>query len=312
VERSLIECVPNFSEGRDTRVVDQIVDAIAGTPGVSVLARESDFDHNRSVITFAGTPESVAAGAIRGIEQAVLGIDLTRHEGAHPRIGAVDVVPFVPIAAASLEQCVEIAHAVGRRVWELLRVPVYFYEAAALSPERVRLERVRRRGYHWLRDHVAQHRPDIGDAALHPTAGAIAIGARKLLIAFNANLTTADVRIAESIARKIRASSGGLPALKAIGVYLPSRGLAQVAMNLTDFEQTGLFAAFAAVQNEAVRHGTEIASTEIVGLVPRMALDEAAVQFLKCGNFNENRILENRIEAARNRARTGAENREQS
>jgi glutamate formiminotransferase/glutamate formiminotransferase/formiminotetrahydrofolate cyclodeaminase len=245
----------------------------------------------------------VAAGALRGIEQAVLRIDLTRHEGVHPRIGAVDVVPFVPITDISLEQCVELAHAVGRQVWEQLRVPVYFYEAAALAPERIRLENVRRRGYYWLRDHASEHRPDIGDAALHATAGAIAIGARKFLIAFNVNLTTDDVRIAESIARTIRTSSGGLPALKAIGVHLSSRGLAQVAMNLTDFDQTGLSTAFAAVQDQAARHGTGVASTEIVGLVPRRALDEAAVQILKRGNFDENRILENRIEAAKKRAR---------
>ena len=307
MERGLIECVPNFSEGRDLRVIDQIVSAIAETPAVFLLARESDPDHNRSVITFAGTPQNVAAGALRGIEQAVLSIDLTQHEGVHPRIGAVDVVPFVPIADVSLERCVEIAHGVGRQVWESLRVPVYFYEAAALSVERIRLEKVRRQGYRWLRDHTAEHRPDLGDAALHPTAGAIAIGARKFLIAFNVNLTTPDVRIADSIARKIRTSSGGLPALKAIGVHLPSRGLAQVAMNLTDFDQTGLSAAFTAVETEAARHGTGIESTEIVGLVPRRALDAAAVQILKRGNFDENRILENRIEAARKCAQTGAE-----
>jgi len=306
MERGLIECVPNFSEGRDLRVVDQIVSAIEGTPGVLILARESDPDHNRSVITFAGSAESVAAGALRGIEQAVLRIDLTGHEGVHPRIGAVDVVPFVPVSEATLEQCAGIAHAVGRQVWESLRVPVYFYEAAALSPERVRLEKVRRQGYLWLRSHVAEHRPDVGDAALHATAGAIAIGARKFLIAFNVNLTTPDVGTAESIARTIRASSGGLPALKAIGVPLPSRGLAQVAMNLTDFDQTGLSAAFAAVETEAARHRTAIDSTEIVGLVPRRALDETAIQILKRGNFDENRILENRIEAARKRAETSA------
>lgn len=296
MERPLIECVPNFSEGRDANVVDAIRDAIAGTPGVALLARESDPDHNRSVITFAGAPEAVRAGAVRGIEEAVRRIDLTRHEGVHPRIGAADVVPFVPIAGVNLDECARIAHHAGREVWERLRLPVYFYEAAALRPERRRLENVRRRGFHWLRDHTAEHSPDIGGPELHPTAGAVAIGARKLLIAFNANLTTGDVEIARAIARKIRASSGGLPALKAIGVRLESRGIAQVSMNLTDFEQTGMLDAFSAVQSEAARYGIDIASTEIIGLVPRRALDEATARLIRCENFSMDRILEHRIE----------------
>lgn len=298
MERRLIECVPNFSEGRDTKVVDAIRDAIAGTPGVALLACESDPDHNRSVITFAGAPEAVRAGALRGIEEAVRRINLTRHEGVHPRIGAADVVPFVPIAGVDLEECAGIAHEAGREVWERLRLPVYFYEAAALRPERRRLENVRRRGFWWLRDHTAEHPPDIGGSELHPTAGAVEIGARKLLIAFNANLTTDDVEVARTIARKIRASSGGLPALKAIGVFLRSRGIAQVSMNLTDFEQTGIFEAFSAVQSQAAPHGVDVASTEIIGLAPRRALDETTARLIKCENFSVDRILEHRIETA--------------
>jgi glutamate formiminotransferase len=298
LERPLIECVPNFSEGRDANVVDAIRDAIAGTPGVALLARESDADHNRSVITFAGAPEAVRAGAVRGIEQAVRRIDLTLHQGVHPRIGAADVVPFVPIAGVDLEECAEIAHEAGREVWERLRLPVYFYEAAALRPERRRLENVRRRGFHWLRDHTAEHPPDVGGPELHPTAGAVAIGARKFLIAFNANLTTDDVEVARAIARKIRESSGGLPALKAIGVSLQSRRIAQVSMNLTDFERTGMREAFSAVQSEAARYGVGIASTEIVGLIPRRALDETTARLIKCENFSMDRVLEHRIETA--------------
>ncbi len=298
MERRLIECVPNFSEGRDARVVDAIAGAVAATPGVALLARESDPDHNRSVITFAGPPEAVHAGALRAIAEAVRRIDLTRHEGVHPRIGAADVVPFVPIAGVDLEECARIAHDIGRQAWERLQLPVYFYEAAALRPERRRLENVRRRGFHWLRNHLEEHPPDIGGPSLHPTAGAVAIGARKLLIAFNANLATGDVEIARAIARKIRASSGGLPALKAIGVRLESRGVAQVSMNLTDFDQTGVLQAFSAVQREAARFGVDVASTEIVGLIPRRALDEATARHIKCENFSADRILEQRIEAA--------------
>jgi glutamate formiminotransferase len=298
VARRIVECVPNFSEGRDASAVDAIADAVASTPGAFLLARESDPDHNRSVITFAGTPEGVAAAAVRAIEQAVLRIDLTRHEGVHPRIGAADVVPFVPIEGVTLEECVALAHEVGREVWRLLRVPVYFYEAAALVPERQRLENIRRGGLEYLRRRAEQRPPDIGGPQLHPTAGATIIGARKFLIAFNANLTTADDRIARAIARKIRESSGGLPALKAIGAPLASRGMAQVAMNLTDFETTGMFEAYEAVRKAAAEHGAGVATTEIVGLVPRRAVEQAAARFLSCENLTADRVLEDRLEAA--------------
>ncbi len=293
----IVECVPNFSEGRDPAVVEAIVNAIAGTPGVSVLGYEADHDHNRSVVTFAGAPQPVAIAALRGIAKAVERIDLSKHSGVHPRVGAADVVPFVPVQGVTLDECVRLAHEVGEEVWKLLRVPVYFYEAAARREQYQRLENVRRGGVDWLREHIAERPPDIGVAALHPSAGAVVIGARKFLVAFNINLTTDDVGIARAIARKIRESSGGLPSLKAIGVELQSRGVAQVSMNLTDYEQTGIGQVFDAVHAQAARYGVAIATSEIIGLVPRRAFNEAAATLLRCENFTPARVLEDRLEA---------------
>jgi glutamate formiminotransferase len=262
----LIECVPNFSEGRDAEIVQAIEHAIRSVPGVILLRSEMDPDHNRSVITFAGPPDAVAAGALQAIAVAVDRIDLRRHLGVHPRIGAADVVPFVPLQNATLEDCASIAHQVGESVWKNLGVPVYFYEAAARSPERHALENVRRGGF----EHPALP-PDLGGPALHPSAGACVIGARKLLIAFNVDLDTTDLSIAQAIARKIRASSGGLPSLKAMGVPLASRNQVQVSMNLTDFKQTSLRKAYDAVRQQASVHRVTIAGTQIVGMVPQEA-----------------------------------------
>ena len=286
----LIECVPNFSEGRDASTVSAIRQAIESVPGVMLLRWEMDEDHNRSVITFAGPPEAVAEAAFCGIAEAVKRIDLRRHSGVHPRIGAADVVPFVPLEGATMQDCVAIAHATGRKVWERLGVPVYFYEAAAVNPGRVPLENCRRGGF----ENPALA-PDLGGPQLHPSAGACIIGARKLLIAFNVNLHTQDVGIAHAIAGKIRASSGGLPFLKAIGRPLTSRKLVQVAMNLTDFEQTPLHQVFDAVRAEAAARNVPIAGTQIVGLVPRKAIEQAAAHYLQCEHFEENLILENRL-----------------
>ena len=274
----LIECVPNFSEGHDAKIVDAIEQAIRSVSGVLLLRSEMDPDHNRSVITFAGAPEAVAEGALCGIAAAVERIDLRRHQGVHPRIGAADVVPFVPLQGATLAECAAIAHRVGETVWKQLGVPVYFYEAAATSRERAPLENIRRGGLE----------PDLGGPALHPTAGASAIGARKILIAFNVNLATNNIAIAQAIARKIRASSGGLPFVKALGVPLPSRNLVQVSMNLTDFEQTPLLQAFEAVCQQAAARGISIAGTQIVGLVPQKAAEG-------CDFVPANQILENAL-----------------
>ena len=290
----LIECVPNFSEGRDAAVVRFIEDAIGAVPGVLLLRSEMDPDHNRSVITFAGPPEAVAEAALHGITRAMERIDLRRHSGVHPRMGATDVVPFVPLENATLAECAAIARQVGEAVWSRLGVPVYFYEAAASSVERAPLENVRRGGFN--RPALA---PDLGGPALHPSAGATIVGARRLLIAFNVNLDTGDIRIADAIARKIRSSSGGLAFLKAIGVPLASRKLVQVSMNLTDFERTGLADAFQAVEAEAERHGVGIAGTQIVGLVPQKSVEAAAARDSRWKDFDRSLILEDRLASAR-------------
>jgi len=292
----LVECVANFSEGRDATTVRAIEDAIASSAGVMVLRAERDVDHNRSVITFAGPPDAVSEGALRGIAVAVERIDLRRHAGVHPRMGAADVVPFVPLEGATLENCVAIALRTGEEVWKRLGVPVYFYEAAATSPDRRLLENCRRGGFE--NPKIA---PDLGGPALHPSAGACIIGARKILIAFNINLQTDDVAIARDIARTIRTSSGGMPFVKALGLPLAARGLAQVSMNLTDFEQTPLHEVFDAVQREAAARGVQIAGSEIIGLVPKKALEDAAAHYLQCENFESGLVLENRLERARKR-----------
>ena len=287
---AIVECVPNFSEGRDTNKVAGIRRAIVTTSGVALLRWEQDPDHHRSVMTFAGEPEPVLEAAFRAIQQAANSIDLTKHTGAHPRIGAADVIPFVPVDGVTIEDCVRLAHRLGERVWDELKVPVYFYEAAARHPERVQLENLRRGGFE--KPALA---PDLGGPQLHPTAGACVIGARQFLIAFNINLATTDVRIARLIARKIRASSGGLPFVKAIGVLLESRNLAQVSMNLTNFEQTPIHVVFERVRQEAAEHGVEIAGSEIIGLVPKKALEMTAAHFLKIENFSSSLVLENRL-----------------
>jgi glutamate formiminotransferase len=291
VAGQLIECVPNFSEGRDPAIVHAIRSAIASVPGIRVLRTESDPDHNRSVITFAGPPDTIGEAAFAGIKTAVERIDLRRHAGVHPRIGAADVVPFVPLHGSTLAECAEIAHRTGERVWNERGVPVYFYEAASTAPGRAPLENIRRGGF----EHPALP-PDLGGSELHPSAGAAVIGARKLLIAFNVDLKTNDLTAARAIARKIRASSGGLPALKAIGVALPTRNIVQVAMNLTDFERTPLDAVLAAVRKQAAAHNIEIAGVQYIGLVPRKAVDDAATRDPEWSHFNPDWILENRLE----------------
>ena len=284
-----MECVPNFSEGRDPGKVAAIREAIAST-GVLILKSEMDPDHHRSVITFAGGPHAVVEAAFRGIETACRIIDLAKHSGVHPRIGAADVVPLIPVEGVTIEKCVQLARSLGARVWSELGVPVYFYEAAANQPERAALENVRRGGFE-----NPKMTPDLGGLPLHPAAGACIIGARKFLIAFNINLTTADVGIAKTIARKIRASSGGMPYVKALGLPLASRNLAQVSMNLTDFEQTPLHRVFERVRSEAGRLGVEIAGSEIIGLVPRKALEMAAAHYLYIESFHSAQVFENRL-----------------
>lgn len=299
--QSLVECVPNFSEGRDLEKVRQIVAALCSVAGVALLDQEMDADHNRCVITIVGPKEAVAEAALRGVSKAAELINLTKHQGAHPRIGAADVVPFVPIAGVSIEDCVQLAYAVGEQIWTRYRIPVYFYEEAARRPDRVNLENIRRGQFEGLREEIATNparAPDVGEPQLHPTAGATVVGARKFLIAYNINLNTADVGVAKAIAKAIRFSSGGLRYVKAMGVELQARKLAQVSINLTDFEQTPIFRVFDLVKREAARYGAAIVGSEIVGLVPKRALEMSADYFLQLENFDPQvQILENRLAA---------------
>ncbi len=299
--KRLIECVLNFSEGRDMAKVDSLVQVMSAVAGVYVLDRESDADHNRSVITLAGEPEAVAEAALRGVGRAAELIDLTHHTGAHPRLGATDVVPFVPVEGVTIEDCVALAKKVGHEIWERYRIPVYFYEAAAQRPERVNLENVRKGQFEGVREEVLTNpdrAPDIGEPRLHPTAGATIVGARKFLIAYNINLNTPDVSIADKIAKAIRFSSGGLRYVKAMGVDLRARGLAQVSINLTDFEQTPMHRVFEIVAREAARRGCSIVGSEIVGLVPKKALEMTTDFYLQLDNFSPAQVLENRLAAA--------------
>ena len=290
----LIECAANFSEGRRNDVLDAIGAAIAGVPEVRLLDLHKDPDHNRSVFTFAGPPEPVAEAAVRAAGVAASLIDLTQHAGVHPRIGAADVIPFVPIEGVTLEECAALATWAGEQIWLRHRVPVYLYEAAARNPDRRRLEQIRRGGFEKLRDDPTRC-PDFGGPALHPTAGASAVGARKFLIAFNINLDTADVTIAKRIASSIRTSSGGFPHVKALGVALESRGQTQVTMNLTDFEVTSIQTVYGAVRDQAAALGAGVAGIEFIGLVPRKAL--ASGGFPLAADVDPGAILENRLNA---------------
>src|SRR5580704_12825090 len=294
---TLVECVPNFSEGRDKAKVDAIVEAMK-MDGVYLLDREMDADHNRCVITLVGEREPIQEAAIRGVGKAAELIDLTVHQGAHPRMGAADVVPFIPIDGVTIEDCVGMAKHVGAEIWKRYTIPVYLYEAAATTPERQNLENIRRGQFEGIRDEIATNparRPDFGDPRVHRTAGAVVVGARKFLVAYNVFLNTTDVDVAKKIAKAVRASNGGLRFVKGAGFLV--RGLAQVSMNLTDFEQTPVHRVFELVKREAARYGVVPVSSEIVGLIPKKALEQAAEWFLQVENFDSSLILENRLSA---------------
>ena len=298
--KRLIECVPNFSEGRDPAKVDAIVNVMSGLPGVYVLDREMDADHNRCVITLAGDPDAVGEAAILGAGKAMELIDMNEHRGAHPRVGATDVVPFIPIEGVTVEDCVALARRVGNEIWKRHRIPIFFYEAAATRPERVNLENVRKGQFEGLREELKKNhdrQPDIGEPKLHPTAGVTIVGARKFLIAYNVNLNTSDISIANKIAKAIRFSSGGLRYVKSMGVELKARNLAQVSINLTDFEQTSMHRVFEMVKREAQRYGAMPVGSEIVGLVPKKAIEMAADYFLQLENFSPAQVFENKLES---------------
>jgi glutamate formiminotransferase / formiminotetrahydrofolate cyclodeaminase len=296
--KRLIECVPNFSEGRDPAKVDAIVHAMSPVPGVYVLDREMDADHNRCVITLAGEPDAVAEAALLGAGKAMQLIDMNVHTGAHPRVGATDVVPFIPIEGVTIEDCIAVARRVGNEIWKRYRIPVFFYEAAATRPDRVNLENVRRGQFEGLREELKKNydrQPDVGEPKMHPTAGVTVVGARKFLIAYNVNLNTPDVGIANKIAKAIRFSSGGLRYVKSMGVELKARNLAQVSINLTDFEQTPMHRVYEMVKREAARYGVVPVGSEIVGLIPKKAIEMAADYFLQLESFSPSQVFENKL-----------------
>ena len=294
----LVECVPNFSEGKDARRVEAIVAAMR-VEGVRLLDWSMDADHNRSVVTIAGEPSAVIEAAVRGVGKAVELIDLTRQRGVHPRIGAADVVPFVPIAGIKLEQCVLLARQAGLEIWRRYNVPVFFYEAAAARPDRANLEEVRRGQFEGLRDAVrkeAAFRPDLGGPGLHPTAGACAVGARKFLVAYNIYFDSADVSIVRAIAREIRAASGGLKGVKALGLL--AHGRAQLSMNITDFQATPISQVFRAVSSLALRHKVAPVEGEVIGLIPEAACERDSEWMRQLTGFDpETKILERRLGA---------------
>lgn len=294
----LVECVPNFSEGRNRETVQRIVESIMAVDTACVLDTHIDPDHNRSVITFVASPDNIVEAAVRAVKRAAELIDMRTHRGEHPRLGATDVLPFVPISQVTMDDCVRLAHEAGERIARELSIPVYYYERAALRPDRIHLEDVRRGALELLREQIAtnpERAPDEGAPVIHETAGAIAVGARPFLIAFNVVLRSNDIAVARQIAKAIRARNGGLPFLKALGFRLSTRSSVQVSMNLVNYEVTGMDAAYDAIRREAERLGVGIESAEIVGLIPRAALNREAEYFSKLQDFSEAKILENQI-----------------
>lgn len=289
----LVECVPNFSEGRRVEVLDEIVSAMLET-GVMLLDREMDASHNRAVVTIAGEPDAVAEAAFRGCQRAAQLIDLETHRGEHPRMGATDVIPFIPIRNVTMDECVQIARRVGERIGRELDIPVYLYERAATRPERRDLAYVRRGEYEAIRDEIAtlpEREPDFGPRRVG-SAGATAVGARPFLIAYNVNLDTNDVQVAKEIAKVTREKGGGLPSVKALGFALENQGIVQVSMNLTDFNMTGMLTAFQHVRAEAEKRGVRVLGSELVGLVPLEALAQIARDALQLEGFSSHQVIE--------------------
>ncbi|HWS29963.1 MAG TPA: glutamate formimidoyltransferase [Clostridia bacterium] len=292
----IVECVPNISEGRDLKIVEKVVDEVRNTLGVALLDYSSDASHNRSVITFTGSPEGVAEATVKIAKKAAELIDLTKHTGEHPRMGAVDVIPFIPIKEMSVEECVKLSKAVGKRVYEEAGIPVFLYEASASAPHRENLAAIRKGQFEGMAEKVKdpQWTPDFGGAHIHPTAGVVAVGTRMPLIAFNINLSTSDVSIANDIAKIIRRSSGGLDCVKAMGVLLEDRNVAQVSINMTNYKKTPLYRVVEFVRFEAARYGVHVIGTEVIGLSPMRALVDSAEYYLQIEKFDADRqVLEN-------------------
>jgi glutamate formiminotransferase/formiminotetrahydrofolate cyclodeaminase len=299
--KRIVECIPNFSEGRRPEVVDALALSLTDVSGVALLDREMDAAHNRCVLTVAGDPEAVAAGVLKAVQKAAESIDLRRHRGEHPRMGAVDVIPFVPISGISMAECVELSVRVAEEIADKCKIPVYLYEQSARIPERRDLAHVRKGGFEAIRDEiglVVERRPDFGPSEVHPSAGVVAVGARFPLIAYNVYLQTADLGVAQAIARAVRFSSGGLRFVKALGLAITHRNQVQVSMNLTNFESTPVFRAFEMVRREAERFGVAVASSEIVGLAPQEALNACSDYYLRLEGFSRSQILEVRLAEA--------------
>ena len=293
----IIECVPNFSEGQDLEKVERIVDAFRGKKGVKLLDYSSDPDHNRSVVTVVGEPEPLKNAVIEAIGTAIKEIDMTKHKGQHPRMGATDVVPFIPIKNATTEECVELSKEVAKEVWEKYQLPVFLYEKSASAKYRQNLSKIRKGQFEGMAEKVKEEKwhPDFGEDKIHPTAGVVAIGARPPLVAFNVNLNTNDLSIADKIAKKVRYIGGGLRYVKAMGVELKDRNIVQISMNMTDFSKTSLYQSFEMIKFEAKRWGVSVVGTEIIGLLPMMALIDVAEYYLGIENFSTDQILESRI-----------------
>ena len=296
--RPLIECVPNFSEGRRPEVIEAIVEPFKNTPGVYLFDYRADADHNRLVVSLVGHPEEIQNALLAATKIAMRHIDMNTHQGGHPRIGVVDVIPFTPIANITMDECVILARTFGERYYKETGIPVYYYEEAALNPERCKLEVIRKGQYEVLKDEVRTNparRPDVGEAALHPTAGASVIGARKFLVAFNVNLGTTDLNVAKEIAKTLRASSGGLCYVKGIGLALEDRNMVQVSMNLVDYEKNSMYRVLEMVRMEARRWGVNVVETEVYGMVPAAAMLDNAAYYMQTAGFDPAQVIELRL-----------------
>lgn len=292
----IVECIPNISEGRNPEVIEAVLNEVRSTPGVTLLDHSSDPNHNRTVITFLGSPEGVAEAAVKLAKKAAELIDLTKHVGEHPRMGAVDVIPFVPVKEITTEECVELSKNVAKRIWEEAGMPVFLYEDSASAPHRVNLAAIRKGQFEGMAQKVLEPKwePDFGGRTIHPTAGTVAVGCRMPLVAYNINLNTPDIKIASAIAKIIRQSNGGLACVKALGVMLEDRNIAQVSINMTNLHKTPLYRVVELVKAEAKRWGVTVIGTEVVGLTPMHALIDAAEYYLQIENFDgEKQVLEN-------------------
>lgn len=294
----IVECVPNISEGRNTQIIEAVVDQVRAVKGVTLLDYSSDASHNRSVITFIGNPEGVKEAAVAVAKKAAELIDLNKHQGEHPRMGAVDVIPFIPIKEMQMEECIELSKEVAKRVWEEAKMPVFLYEDSASAPHRINLAAIRKGQFEGMAQKVQEEQwePDFGGRTIHPTAGVVAVGARMPLIAFNINLSTSDVEIASKIAKILRRSSGGFDCVKALGVMLEDRNVAQVSINMTNFHKTPLYRVVELTKAEAARWGVRVTGTEVIGLTPMQALIDSAEYYLQIENFDfDKQVLENHI-----------------